>query len=103
MQPIGRLTTQAIAPYESDDFIRKLGAINDHVIMMLYDEHQRPDAPGSIASQSWYVAHAQSTIRLLPPRSAILGIGAYGYDWSDATGPARRLVCCRTCDRSPGC
>ena len=90
MQPIGRLTTQAVAPYESDDFIRRLGAINDHVIMMLYDEHQRPDAPGSIASQSWYVARAEAAIKLLPPRSAVLGIGAYGYDWSDATG--RTLV-----------
>ena len=90
MQPIGRLTTQAVEPYESADFIKKLGAINDHVIMMLYDEHQRPEAPGSVASQSWYVAHAEAAIKLLPPRSAILGIGAYGYDWSDATG--RTLV-----------
>ncbi|MBI2796835.1 MAG: glycosyltransferase [Gemmatimonadetes bacterium] len=86
MQPIGRLTTQAVAPYESIDFIRRLGALNDHVIMMLYDEHSQPGAPGPVASQAWYVRHAREAIAALPPRTAILGIGAYGYDWSDATG-----------------
>ena len=86
MRRLGKLTTQALAPFESDDFIRRAGRENDHVILMLYDEHQRPDKPGPIASQAWYVQRAEHALSLLPPRSAILGVGAYGYDWSDATG-----------------
>ncbi len=86
MRRLGKLTTQALSPFEGDDFIRRAGRENDHVIMMLYDEHQSSGTPGSVASQPWYVARAEHALALLPPRTAILGIGAYGYDWNDAAG-----------------
>ena len=89
MRRLNKLTTQAISPFESDEFIKRAGEENDHVIMMLYDEHAGARDPGPVASQGWYVAKAEHAIALLPPRSAILGIGAFGYDWNDAGGPTR--------------
>ncbi len=89
MRQLNKLTTQAISPFESDEFVRRAGRENDHVIMMLYDEHAGPKDPGPVASQGWYVSKAEHAISLLPPRSAILGIGAFGYDWNDAAGATR--------------
>jgi cellulose synthase/poly-beta-1,6-N-acetylglucosamine synthase-like glycosyltransferase/peptidoglycan/xylan/chitin deacetylase (PgdA/CDA1 family)/spore germination protein YaaH len=89
MRRLNKLTTQALSPFESDEFIRRAGKENDHVIMMLYDEHAGVKDPGPVASQGWYVSKAEHAIALLPPRSAILGIGAFGYDWNDAGGPTR--------------
>lgn len=86
MKPLGRLTTQALAPVESPDFVRRVAAENDYVIMMLYDEHSGPANPGAVAGQAWYVDRAQQALASIPPGKAILGIGAYGYDWNDAGG-----------------
>lgn len=88
MKAMGKLTTQAISPFEADDFIRRAGKENDHVIMMLYDEHARPRDPGPVAGQGWYVSKAEHALSLLPPNTGILGIGAFGYDWNDAGGTA---------------
>ncbi len=89
MRGMNKLTTQALSPFESDEFIRRAGKVNDHVIMMLYDEHAGKADPGPLASQGWYVSKAEHAISLLPPRSAILGIGAFAYDWNDAGGATR--------------
>ena len=86
MRPLGRLTVQALSPVESPDFVTRVAAENDYVIMMLYDEHSGPANPGSVAGQAWYVDRAQQALASIPPAKAILGIGAYGYDWNDAGG-----------------
>ena len=87
MRRLNKLTTQAISPFESDEFVRRAGELNDHVILMLYDEHAGRADPGPVASQGWYVSKAEHALALLPPHSALLGLGAFGYDWNDAGGP----------------
>jgi len=89
LAPHGRLVTQAVSPNESDDQLRRYAAVNDELFLMLYDEHYRTSDPGPVASQQWFVRTARRMMRAIPPRKAILAMGAYGYDWNDAD-PSRQ-------------
>ncbi|HVP86162.1 MAG TPA: glycosyltransferase [Rhizomicrobium sp.] len=57
----------------------------DYTILMAYDEHLTPNAPGSIAGQSWYENTLDKRMRVLNPAYTIVAIGSYAYDW-DAGG-----------------
>ena len=57
----------------------------DYTILMAYDEHLTPNAPGSIAGQSWYENTLDKRMRGLDPARTIVALGSYAYDW-DAGG-----------------
>ena len=80
----GAVVTQALAVGGSSEELRAYAAVNDRVFLMLYDEHYGAGDPGPVASQGWYEQEAQRALKVMPPQKAILTIGAYGYDWTDA-------------------
>jgi peptidoglycan-N-acetylglucosamine deacetylase len=84
LAPRGRIITQAVSFNDTDDQLARYAEVNDHVFLMLYDEHYGKGDPGPVASQQWYVAKARRMLRFIPPQKAILTVGAYGYDWNDA-------------------
>ncbi len=84
LHPMGALVTQAL-PAEMDvQLLRQYAAVNDDVILMLYDEHGGRGDVGPVASQNWYAAEARRAAAAVPPAKLILAMGAYGYDWNDA-------------------
>ena len=84
MHGMGKLATQAVATGETDAYIKRAAAANDHLLPMLYDEHYSAGDPGPIASQRFYVTQARRFARLVSPAKLVLTVGAYGYDWNDA-------------------
>ena len=84
MHGMGKLATQAVATGETDAYIKRAAAANDHLLPMLYDEHYSAGDPGPIASQRFYVTQARRFARLVSPTKLVLTVGAYGDDWNDA-------------------
>jgi spore germination protein YaaH len=84
LTPGGRLLTSAVAASTDETLARRYAAANDYLFLMLYDEHYGGGDPGPVASQSWYLARAKQFLQWIPPRKAILALGAYGYDWDDS-------------------
>lgn len=82
--PPGSLLTQAIQDYLPPEWIKTYADKCDRLILMLYDEHYQKSDPGPVAGRGWYTEMADSFLAVVPPGKAMMGIGAYGYDWSDA-------------------
>ena len=73
----------AVPVGNTDWNLRAFADVTDHLFLMNYDEHSPGDAPGPIASQSWFVANLKVALRDVPPAKAIVAIGNYAYDWTD--------------------
>ena len=84
----GAVVTQALPADVSLAQLHALASVNDRILLMLYDEHFGAGDPGPVASQAWYEREARRDLAAMPPGKAILTIGAYGYDWSDAVPAA---------------
>ncbi len=82
----GLLLSQAIQDYLPPDRIRQYADKCDKLILMLYDEHYQKSEPGPVASRPWYTMMADSFLAVVPASKAMMGLGAYGYDWSDPGG-----------------
>lgn len=54
----------------------------DMVVIMTYDEHYPGGQAGPIASIGWVKNVANYAVTVLPKNKIVLGIAAYGYDWS---------------------
>lgn len=54
----------------------------DSVVLMTYDEHSPSSEPGPIASIGWVKAVVNYTTSVIPKNKILLGVSAYGYDWS---------------------
>jgi spore germination protein len=61
---------------------RQLGRAADLVMVMAYDEHSVDSPAGPIATPSWVDAVLRYTTSVIPPTKVVLGLPAYGYDWS---------------------
>ena len=83
LAPRGRHITQAVSFNDTDEQLAAYAGANDHLFLMLYDEHYGRGDPGPVASQQWYVSKARRMLRFIPAAKAILAVGAYGYDWND--------------------
>src|SRR5512133_3004518 len=86
LAPTGRLVTATIGAGVDVATARAVAASSDYVFVMLYDEHFGRGEPGPVASQAWYDSHADALTAAIGPAKAILALGAFGYDWSDAGG-----------------
>ncbi len=72
----GAYDYQAIAPYL------------DRVMIMTYDEHYSGGTAGPVASYPWVEKVINYTLRYFSNSKIIVGIAAYGYDWSLSNGKA---------------
>ena len=55
--PLGLLVTQD-APVDDDAYdLKRLAAVDDLVLPMVYDEHYQSGPPGPVASEDWFEAH----------------------------------------------
>jgi hypothetical protein len=93
-KPAGFLVTAAVPAKTADDpadvwggafDYAAIGRICDYVMLMTYDEHWFGGSPGPIASLPWVVSVLDFAVKSIPREKILLGIPAYGYDWS-ATG-----------------
>jgi peptidoglycan-N-acetylglucosamine deacetylase len=92
LAPSGRLLTQTIPGDDPDWPVEQYAAVNDRVFVMLYDEHDPSDDPGPIASESWFEHHLRRVLARVPPQKLLVGIGQYGYEWSDTSSSALELT-----------
>ena len=87
LHDLGLLLTIAIPAKRSEweapgyDFA-SIGRLCDSVTLMTYDEHFSGGSPGPIASLPWMTESLDYAIRYIPHEKLLLGIPAYGYDWS---------------------
>jgi cellulose synthase/poly-beta-1,6-N-acetylglucosamine synthase-like glycosyltransferase/peptidoglycan/xylan/chitin deacetylase (PgdA/CDA1 family) len=85
MHAIRAVVSQAVPAGSDPAELKATAAVNDRVIVMLYDEHSGAHDVGPVASQSWYDAEARRAAASIPPSKLILAVGGYGYDWNDAS------------------
>ncbi|MGH6876592.1 MAG: polysaccharide deacetylase family protein, partial [Rhizomicrobium sp.] len=75
------------SPFDDDSWpYATCAGLVDYTLLMAYDEHDDAAPPGSIAGETWYEENLDKRMAVLSPARTIIGIGNYGYDWSD--GPA---------------
>jgi spore germination protein len=83
----GAGTWYAAYPYAA------LGRAADLMMIMAYDQHWAGGAPGSVASAPWVDGVLRYAVSQVAPDRLVLGLPAYGYDWSVGTGqPALPLT-----------
>lgn len=61
---------------------RAIGKTADLVTLMTYDEHWSGGSPGPIASLPWVQQVLDYAVKVVPKEKILMGIAAYGYDWS---------------------
>lgn len=66
----------------------EIGKFSDKVMIMTYDEHWSGGSPGAIASIGWVEKIINYAINVIPNDKIMLGLAAYGYDWSSSSSNA---------------
>lgn len=69
--------------------IARLGAVNDYMIPMMYDEHWKSSPAGPIASQGWYERGLRKVFAQVPPAKVIVALGLWTYDWASGQPAAK--------------
>jgi len=87
-----KILTQAVPGDDPSWPVREYAKIDDRIFLMLYDEHDPSDDPGPIASQQWFEQNLRRVLAEVPARQIIVGIGQYGYQWSDTSDNAIELT-----------
>ncbi|MDB5224275.1 MAG: glycosyltransferase [Chitinophagaceae bacterium] len=75
--------TMDVEPKNNDYDYKKLSDYNDYVILMAYDQSNNSTGPGPISAQKWIEEALDWTASKMPASKIILGIGGFGYDWSN--------------------
>jgi len=78
----GLLVSQDIEPFNTDYNVRELSKYDDYLFLMAYDEYSVTSDAGPISSQKWIEAAVDYLTKKVPPEKIVLGMGAYGYDWT---------------------
>ncbi len=100
LSPLGYLTTVSVPAKTSDSPTNSwngaydyaaLGKTADEVIIMTYDEHGTWTAAGPVASIGWVNDTVNFAKTVIPVNKLMLGLAAYGYDWSGAGNKALSL------------
>jgi Predicted glycosyl hydrolase len=67
---------------------RALAPYLDQVMIMTYDEHYSGGPAGPVASYPWVEKVIKYSLTCFPNNKIIVGLAAYGYDWSWNKGKA---------------
>ncbi|MDR4891159.1 MULTISPECIES: polysaccharide deacetylase family protein [unclassified Chryseobacterium] len=68
---------------DNDDYnIPRLDPYVDYFVLMAYDEYSAGSNAGPVSSQKWIEEQTGKIVKQTSPQKIILGLGAYGYDWS---------------------
>ncbi|MCI7597881.1 MAG: glycosyltransferase [Prevotella sp.] len=78
----GLYVTQDIEPGNEDYDVGELAKYDDYLMLMAYDEHSTTSGPGPVSSQQWIGKSLDAVASKIPEQKIILGLGAYGYDWT---------------------
>lgn len=70
---------------------KAIGQIADAVVLMAYDQHYSTSVPGPIAGRDWFADGVASVSKRISPSKLIMGIGAYGYDWTEGKREAEAI------------
>lgn len=76
------LVTTDVPPGNDDYSYRELADCNDYIVLMAYDQHFDKSAPGPVSDQKWIEEMLDRTTKSIDPHKIIMGLAAYGYDWS---------------------
>jgi cellulose synthase/poly-beta-1,6-N-acetylglucosamine synthase-like glycosyltransferase/spore germination protein YaaH/peptidoglycan/xylan/chitin deacetylase (PgdA/CDA1 family) len=74
--------TMDVEPKNQDYDYKKLSDYNDYIILMAYDQSNNSTDPGPISAQKWIEESLDWTAARIDHKKIILGIGGFGYDWS---------------------
>lgn len=105
LRPAGFILTVAVAAKTYDNpqnawngafDYRAIGRICDYVVLMTYDEHWSGGPPGPVSSIPWLIRVLNYSVGVIPKEKVLLGIPAYGYDW---TSKGARVVRWNQVDR----
>lgn len=59
-----------------------LAQYSDKIVLMTYDEHYPGGTAGAVASIGWVENVIKYAVTVIPREKIMLGVAAYGYDWS---------------------
>lgn len=72
---------------------KELAQSADYLQIMTYDNHWATSEPGPLAPLAWYEKNLQYAIEECGgPEKVLVGLGAYGYDWSQDKKEAETLT-----------
>lgn len=80
----GLLLTQDVEPFNTDYNVKELSKYVDYLVLMAYDEYSMSSDPGPVCSQKWIEAALDNMAKDVPNHKIILGLAAFGYDWSNS-------------------
>lgn len=66
-----------------------LAKCTDQIVIMAYDEHSSNGPAGPVASTLWVENVIKYAIKTIPKTKLLLGMAAYGYDWSSNSTKAK--------------
>lgn len=92
LRPLGLPLSTAVPGDDEAWPLAEYAAVNDYLLLMLYDEHDPAAEPGPLASDSWYAHHLRRILAVVPRDQAIAGIGAFAYGWTDTLAFAREYT-----------
>ena len=84
MHSKGLLVTEDVEPFNEDYNYKELAKYVDYLVLMAYDEYSMSSDPGPVSSQKWIEAALDKTAKDVPNNKIIIGLAAFGYDWSDS-------------------
>lgn len=73
--------TSNFNPYHVYDY-QSLGQSADAIVLMTYDHHDNTSAAGPVAPIGWVNQVVQYAVTQMPARKILVGLAAYGYNWS---------------------
>ena len=89
LRPFNKIV--AVSVFPKVDFPERLHGVHDYeklvnytdyVCLMAYDRHSTRTEPGPVAPLTWVEDNILHALKTVPPEKLILGVAAYGYDWS---------------------
>ncbi len=70
----------------------EVAAVCDFVVLMAYDQHAMNNTAGPLCGIDWYRAALDAALASIPGDKLVMGVGSYGYDWTEARAPAEALT-----------
>lgn len=78
----GMWVTIDVPPFNNDYDLKNLAPFCDFIILMAYDQYSQTSTAGPISAQKWVEDAMDWAGNRIEPDKIILGLAAYGYDWT---------------------